>query len=161
MLKANHRKLYQQVKSRFESAGAGAGAGMSQSEAGHGREEERRVWCQSVAELELDSNVIDQWPGLETLVRVKRTRTVGCGSKKGQTSASEWFYLSSLPCQDALLAQTIRWHWTIENQAHWVLDVVFGEDRCRTRKDHAPYNLALLRRICLNLLRQNQGKNSL
>lgn len=59
------------------------------------------------------------------------------------------------------MARTIRSHWKIENQAHWVLDVVFGEDRCRTRKDHAPYNLALLRRICLNLLRQNQGKNSL
>lgn len=42
-----------------------------------------------------------------------------------------------------------------------MLDVVFAEDRCRTRKEHAPYNLALLRRICLNFLRQNQGKNSL
>ncbi|RYE36874.1 MAG: ISAs1 family transposase, partial [Sphingobacteriales bacterium] len=57
------------------------------------------------------------------------------------------------------LASIIRGHWSIENQAHWMLDVVLGEDRCRTGRDHAPYNLALLRCICLNLLRQNQGKN--
>lgn len=98
-------------------------------------------------------------------MRVERRRTIKSGQNAGKSSQSVWFYLSSLSPQDKpeeqLLAQTIRRHWKIENQGHWVLDVVFGEDRCRTRKEHAPYNLALLRRICLNLLRQNQGKNSL
>lgn len=163
VLKANHRKLFQQVKSGFASVPASVpvGSSSSQSDEGHGRQEERRVWCQSVAQSSLSASVQEQWPGLQTLVRVERTRTIKSGSKAGQASISEWFYLSSLPCEDALLAETIRSHWKIENQAHWVLDVVFGEDRCRTRKEHAPYNLALLRRICLNLLRQNQGKNSL
>ncbi len=94
-------------------------------------------------------------------MRVERVREVKSGQKAGTLSRSVWFYLSSLALDEELLAHTIRSHWTIENQAHWVLDVVFGEDRCRTRKEHAPYNLALLRRIALNLLRQNQGKNSL
>ena len=159
VLKANHRKLYQSVKGSFERSGGEPSYG--QSNGGHGRLEERRVWCQSVGQLQISANVQEQWPGLQTLVRVERTRTIKSGRGAGQTSQSQWFYLSSLPCESALLAETIRSHWKIENQAHWVLDVVFGEDRCRTRKDHAPYNLALLRRVCLNLLRQNQGKNSL
>ena len=127
----------------------------------HGRVEERRVVCLSVQEAGLSEALVSQWPGLATLVRVERVRHIKSGQKAGQTSHSVWFYLSSLPPDEPLLAHTIRCHWKIENQSHWVLDVVFGEDRCRTRKEHAPYNLALWRRICLNLLRQNQGKNSL
>ena len=49
----------------------------------------------------------------------------------------------------------VRGHWGIENQQHWVLDVQFGEDACRTRKDHSAENLALIRRIALNVLRHN------
>jgi predicted transposase YbfD/YdcC len=59
-------------------------------------------------------------------------------------------------------AQRVRQHWRIENQQHWVLDVQFGEDRNQTRKDHAPKNLALIRRVALNLLNNNKtGKDSL
>ena len=59
-------------------------------------------------------------------------------------------------------AQSVRQHWRIENQQHWVLDVQFGEDSNRTRKDHAPENLALIRRVALNLLNNNKtGKDSL
>ena len=53
------------------------------------------------------------------------------------------------------LADYIRGHWTIENQLHWVLDVEFGEDDSRIRKDNAPENLAVIRHIALNLLKQN------
>src|ERR687887_154936 len=52
-------------------------------------------------------------------------------------------------------AGVVRAHWSIENSQHWVLDVQFGEDRNRTRTDHAPENLALIRRTALNLVRQN------
>jgi predicted transposase YbfD/YdcC len=114
-----------------------------------------------VIDLGLEPSLLDKWPGLQSVVRVERQREVKSGLKAGQKSHRVWFYLSSFPPNDAILAQTIRAHWSIENQAHWILDVVFDEDRCRTRRDHAPYNLALLRRIALNLIRQNQGKNSL
>jgi predicted transposase YbfD/YdcC len=53
-------------------------------------------------------------------------------------------------------AQSVRQHWAIENRQHWVLDVLFEEDGNRTRKDHAPENLALIRRAALNLL-NNHG----
>jgi hypothetical protein len=49
----------------------------------------------------------------------------------------------------------VRGHWGIENQQHWILDVQFGEDACRTRKDHSAENLALIRRMALNLLRRD------
>jgi len=52
------------------------------------------------------------------------------------------FYLSSLPPSAQPIGQAIRQHWSIENQLHWILDVTFGEDASRVRKDNAPENLA-------------------
>ena len=54
----------------------------------------------------------------------------------------------------------MRAHWHIENRLHWVLDVVMDEDQDRARKDHAPENLARLRRCTLNLLRANPDPGS-
>lgn len=47
-------------------------------------------------------------------------------------------------------------HWGIENELHWSLDLAFGEDRSRVRKDHGAENLAVLRHITLNLLKQEK-----
>ena len=55
-----------------------------------------------------------------------------------------------------LLAHAVRRHWGIENQRHWVLDVPMGEDQCRVRTGHAAANLAILRRIALNLQRRDK-----
>jgi predicted transposase YbfD/YdcC len=54
----------------------------------------------------------------------------------------------------------VRAHWQIENRLHWVLDVVLDEDLARARKDHAPENLARLRRFALNVLRADQDRGS-
>jgi len=56
----------------------------------------------------------------------------------------------------ALILESIRAHWGIENGLHWVLDIGFREDESRVRKDHAPENMAVLRHIALNLLKQEQ-----
>lgn len=66
------------------------------------------------------------------------------------------YYLSSLPLtvEACGFAEAVRSHWGIENSVHWLLDVAFREDACCVHKDHAPANLAQLRRIALNLLRQ-------
>jgi hypothetical protein len=70
------------------------------------------------------------------------------------------YYLASRPLSAADLNRLARGHWGIENQLHWVLDVVMNEDQARARKDHAPKNLALLRRLALNVVKRNKAKGS-
>lgn len=66
------------------------------------------------------------------------------------------YYLSSLPGNAAEFAEAVRLHWGIENGLHWVLDVVFREDDARVRVGHAAENLALVRRLALQLLKQER-----
>jgi len=80
--------------------------------------------------------------------------------KDGKTSFERRYYISSLPNNAELLAKAIRQHWCIENQLHWVLDVQFLEDDSRIRKDNAPENLAIIRQIALNLLKQESTEKT-
>ena len=66
------------------------------------------------------------------------------------------YYISSLPSNAQRILQVCRRHWAIENELHWVLDVAMQEDHSRVRKDQAPENLAVLRHIALNLLKQEK-----
>jgi predicted transposase YbfD/YdcC len=97
------------------------------------------------------------FPGLAAVARVETHRkTAG----KPEPVIVRWFLLST-PLSPQRMIEVARTHWTIENQLHWVLDVAFLEDAVRSRKDHAPQNLALIRKIALNLLRQNPEKGSI
>src|SRR5262249_48051461 len=93
--------------------------------------------------------------GLRSIVRVVRRRVEG-----GEQSEETAYYISSSTAAAAVLARGIRLHWGIENGCHWVLDVVFGEDRCRSHRGHAAENLAWLRQMVLSLLGQQRGKAS-
>ena len=68
-------------------------------------------------------------------------------------NCSTRYYISSLEAPAQRLLAAVRRHWGIENSLHWTLDVAFREDQCRVRKDHAPQNMALLRQISHNLLK--------
>jgi predicted transposase YbfD/YdcC len=96
------------------------------------------------------------WTGLRSLIMLQRERRL---DHQPQTELA--FYISSLPADAARLLHAIRDHWSIENTCHWSLDVIFGEDASRVRIGHAPQNFALLRRIALNLLKQDTSKASL
>ena len=74
-----------------------------------------------------------------------------------KTTHEMQFYLTSLESNAIKVGRAIRLHWGIENQLHWTLDVTFAEDACRVRSAHAPQNLALLRRVALNALNQEQS----
>jgi predicted transposase YbfD/YdcC len=71
------------------------------------------------------------------------------------------YYLLSKYIPAKRLLQIVRSHWAIENRLHWVLDVVFDEDRNRTRKDNGPENLAILRRFALNIIRSHPNPISM
>ena len=89
-------------------------------------------------------------PGLATLACVEATRDDGPPSTR--------YYLSSARLTPRAFARAVRSHWAIENSLHWVLDVTFDEDAARNRADNGPENLAILRRLTLNLLRTARPK---
>jgi predicted transposase YbfD/YdcC len=121
-----------------------------QVDGGHGRIETRRVWSTEALEGVISG---ERWPGLTSLVMVESIRQLG-----EEESVERRYYLSSLPgATDAdaqRLNRVIRTHWEIENRVHWVLDVAMGEDTNRTRKGESAQNLALIRKLALNLLRR-------
>ncbi len=159
-LKANHPTLYAQVSQWFQTAEAQNFEGIEHSsdvrvESGHHRREKRQVTAVSIQQMG-DLYKQDQWSGLQTIVRVIRTRHLW-----NKTEKEVMFYLSSLPPNAQRLGKAIRQHWSIENQLHWVLDVTFGEDACRIRTGNAPENIALLKRWSINLLnRETSFKKS-
>jgi predicted transposase YbfD/YdcC len=95
------------------------------------------------------------WPQCKMIGRVASFRVVG-----GKPSELEQrFYISSRDITAEAMAMAVRAHWGIENQLHWMLDVNFGEDGCQVRKDNAPQNLSLLKKIVLNLIRADTTDN--
>jgi predicted transposase YbfD/YdcC len=120
---------------------------------GHGRLEIRRC-CLSAQIDWLEQK--PEWKGLAAVGRVESTRIIG-----DKTTVETRYYLCSFTDLERF-TQSVRQHWSIENRQHWVLDVQFGEDNNRARKDHSPENLALIRRAALNLLNNNgPSKDSL
>ena len=119
-------------------------------EAEHGRIETRT--CRVIALSDLAGtwdDIAAEWTGLAALVEIKSKRQVGA-----KTSEETRYSLSSLSKSAKTHLKVIRKHWGIENCVHWVLDVVMNEDACRIRKDNAPQNMATLRHLALNLIRQ-------
>jgi predicted transposase YbfD/YdcC len=94
------------------------------------------------------------------LAAVARVETHRKPAGDAEPVIGRWYLLSRLICAEQML-EVARTHWTIENQLHWVLDVAFDEDRVRSRKDNAPQNLALVRKLALNIIRQHPAKGSI
>lgn len=97
------------------------------------------------------SEVVDRaaWTQCQVIGRIDSIRQVG----EKVTDLQQRYYIASRPLTPDELARAVRAHWGIENQLHWVLDVTMGEDGSSARKDHAPQNLSLLKKIVLNLIR--------
>ena len=96
------------------------------------------------------------WPGLKAVVMVESTRETA-----GKIEQETRFYITSLVLLAHLLGPIIRSHWAIENSLHWVMDMIFRDDECRVRTDHAPANFATIKHMAGNLLRRGTGKQSL
>jgi predicted transposase YbfD/YdcC len=146
-LKDNHPTLCDDVQLWLDTEVArGRLPVLETIEKDHGRIEIRRYAISRQIDW-LDAKA--DWAGLQAVGRVESTRLIG-----DDVSTECRYFLCSLTDQRRFAA-TVRGHWGIENQEHWVLDVQFGEDACRTRRDHSAENLALIRRVALNMLRHN------
>lgn len=144
-LKRNQGKLFAAVERCFARKGEKDMA-ITFEEATHDRREKRRATVIRNSTLA----VLHDFPGIVAIARVTSwRRRTGHPADKPFT---RYFLLSKYLSAKRLL-HVVRSHWGIENQMHWILDVVFAEDAHRTRKDEAPENLAILRRFALNLLR--------
>ena len=96
------------------------------------------------------------WPGLRSVVVVESEREIG-----DKVERETRFYITSLVLLATMLAPIIRSHWAIENSLHWVMDMVFRDDECRLRTDHAPANFCTIKHMAHNLVRLAPGKASL
>jgi predicted transposase YbfD/YdcC len=94
----------------------------------------------------------ENWAGMKCLGMVESTREI-----QGERSCEKRYYISSLECDAQEFGNAVGSHWGIENSVHWVLDIAFREDESRIRKGSGPENFAVLRRIALNLLRNNKS----
>lgn len=155
-LKENQGKLYQDVCYLFEYDQQNGFQNAPYDYAktvnkGHGRIDVRQCWSTSDPEYLTSIRELHKWSGLQSIAMVITERIID-----QDVSRETRFYISSLPNNARQILHAVRGHWGVENGLHWVLDVAFDEDRSRVRKDHAPANLAVLRQMALNLLKQEK-----
>ena len=96
------------------------------------------------------------WPGLNGIVMVESTREFA-----DKIERETRFYITSLVLLATLLGPIVRSHWAVENSLHWVMDMIFRDDECRVRTEHAPANFTTLKHMAHNLTRRAPGKDSL
>jgi predicted transposase YbfD/YdcC len=154
-LKGNQETVHAAVQQAFVDGMENNFAGLEHrccrtEEAGHGRQEKREYHVIALPEGFAEQH--PQWVGLRSLGMVIRDRQVGAQESKDEVQ----FYLSSLPPKVKQFARAVRGHWGIENSLHWVLDIAFREDESRLREGHGPENLALLRRLAVSLLQNEE-----
>lgn len=153
-LKGNQGTAHEEIKLFFDDALTNDFAGIQHTfdetvdGSEHGRTEVRRVWATQDLDWFEDRA---KWAGLRSIVLVQSERSVG-----EQTSTELRYYWSSHNLHAKALGKMIRGHWGIENELHWCLDVAFREDESSMHTDHGPENLALLRKIVLNLVKNER-----
>ena len=152
-LKKNQSKLFEAVERCFQRRGV-----RSTSEKLEPSTHDRREWRRATVIRDKALTVSEKFPGIAALARITSRRHVrGQSADKPVTR----YYLLSVYMPAGKLLRVVRSHWAIENQLHWILDVVLSEDASRVRKDNAPENLATLRKLALNILRAHPAKLSM
>jgi predicted transposase YbfD/YdcC len=149
-LKGNHAPLFTCVETAFATADRDGKLDFyEESDSGHDRQERRRA---SVIACPAEAPA---FPHLSAVGRIEVERQA-----HGKSSATVHYVVLSKRLQPKRMLEVTRMHWSVENQLHRPLDVVFYEDDARTRKNYGPQNLAVLRRIALDILRAHPDNRS-
>jgi len=153
-LKANHKNAYNQVNEYFFNNVFAVGSGERPFHdkfegKDHGRIERRRYFIKPISKF---SN-LSTWKNAQYVVAVERIRSIN-GAEKA--SAGIHYYITSAGDSSEFLASCIRKHWNVENKLHWSLDVSFREDSNRSTNNNAALNLSILRKIALNILKNDK-----
>lgn len=149
-VKNNQPVLLRDAKAAISAAERKGVASAATKDAHHGRKETRTAHVVPVRTMAQEHD----FPGLKAVARIT--------AKRGRDNAVERYFLLSQRYQPDEVLRIVREHWGIENRLHWPLDVVLDEDLARNRKDNAPANLAVLRRLALNIARAHpDAKTSL
>ena len=149
-IKGNQARLAKQASAALDKAEANSRTPIAETEdTAHGRHEVRRATVTGFAQTP-GKNALE---GLVAIARIESWRTV-----EGKTTHNTRDYALSRRMTPTELLRTVRRHWAIENHLHWQLDVLMAEDQTRNRKNNAPANLAVLRRLALNVLRSDPAK---
>ncbi len=140
-VKDNQPALLRDAKTAIAAAARQGHKPVTTTDVGHGRKEKRAALVAPVKDMAKKHD----FPGLRAVARIT--------SKRGKDRTVERYFLMSQHYRRQEVLRIVRTHWTIENGLHWPLDVVLDEDLARNRKDNAPANLAVLRRLALNVAR--------
>ncbi len=158
-VKQNQPTLYAGIEQAFAQAhatnGWGAAADTFQTtEEGHGRWEHRTYRTLTDAQTLQAIDPTGRWPGLQAIGMVQSERQAAGKPLTVETR----YYIMSLDGNAQTFGHAVRSHWGVENEVHWLLDVVFREDASHLRVGKGPENMAILRRLALNLLHREQSK---
>jgi predicted transposase YbfD/YdcC len=165
-LKGNQEKVHEEVKSFLDATldeknrKRPQGAQIAKEvqtlkeyetvEKDHGRIETRRYYQSDHLDWFADK---EKWEGLNSVGMVESFREIN-----GEVTRERRYYLCSLKLDVETFARAVRSHWGVENKVHWIMDVSFREDQSRAREGYAAQNLAMLRRLALNLLKREKTK---
>jgi len=152
-VKKNQKNLHEEISDYFTTAREYNFKNVSheyyeEHYKGHGRVESRRYWL--TADLGCISKK-DRWVGLKTIGMAESERRI-----KGEVTIERRYFITSLSDNAQDFGSAVRKHWAIENSLHWVLDVTFKEDDSRARRDNAAENLAVMRHIALNTIKNDK-----
>lgn len=147
-LKENQPSLHDDVVEVFKNRPETIPMSISEIsiEKGHGRIDQRQAFV--ITDIEWLRERHDNWKSIKSIIKIESTRIV-----KDKTSIENRFYISSREMSTTDANNAVRKHWFTENKNHYVLDVSFSEDSSQIAKGNAPENIAIIRRITLNLLK--------
>lgn len=156
-VKGNQGLLFQDIKACFADEHLERDTNVSESK-GHGRIDKRTCEAMSGSDVIARLRHKNNWLSLSTIVKVTATRTVA-NTGEVRTGTESRYYICSLKNPSAeRMQEAVRAHWSVENNLHWTIDMAFREDESRIRTDHAPANMAALRHIALNIIRQDKDR---